>query len=531
MKATVFPRHEWARFRSRGRLIALAVAVPLIILFEVLPGLTSWNSCSEGPVEVPCPTEPRGPDGREISDKFYFVHRPLGRNGSITVRLTSLTGIITYPPPDHDKLVPGVVPWAKGGVIIKDGTRQGSSYAALMVTGDHGVRMQYDYVHDTAGRSGGVSARSPRWLRLTRSGDTITGHESPDGTRWTQVGAARLPGLPPTALIGMFAASPGDLTLRRTGLGARLPESRFTQATAVFDSVRVEGAPVAGWSGGPVGKLGETDWEKYHRAPGLVESGGTFTISGSGDIGPIPEGGSPESRFLLGLPLALIIIITTATRFATTPARRNSAARPLPAREAKDGPTPADQPAMSRPQPPAAAAREVGGGLVGDGGSLVRRSLVVGVAAGLVGLVSAAVALPVGVALAPSGGSGFSVIDAGVVVGVAVLTGVAAVLAFAFAALVRRPVVAPLSVTALLVLPYVVSVVPLLPDEVTRWLLRVTPAAAFAVQQTATEYPQAVAYYAPMNGYFPLPGWAGLAVLCAYAAVVLTLAASRHRTS
>jgi hypothetical protein len=52
----------------------------------------------------------------------------------------------------------------------------------MMVTGGHGVRMQYDYTHDTAGRPGAVSAASPRWLRLTRSGDTLTGYASADGT-------------------------------------------------------------------------------------------------------------------------------------------------------------------------------------------------------------------------------------------------------------------------------------------------------------------------------------------------------------
>ena len=62
----------------------------------------------------------------------------------------------------------------------------------MMVTGGHGVRMQYDYTHDIAGQAGQASAASPRWLRLTRSGDTITGYESADGTHWTR--SARPPG-------------------------------------------------------------------------------------------------------------------------------------------------------------------------------------------------------------------------------------------------------------------------------------------------------------------------------------------------
>ncbi len=78
----------------------------------------------------------------------------------------------------------------------------------MMVTGSHGVRMQYDYTGDVAGLPGAVSATSPRWLRLTRSGDIITGYDSADGTHWTLVGTAQLAGLPATVQAGMFAATP-----------------------------------------------------------------------------------------------------------------------------------------------------------------------------------------------------------------------------------------------------------------------------------------------------------------------------------
>ena len=70
----------------------------------------------------------------------------------------------------------------------------------MMVTGSNGVRMQWDYINDTPGLSysaweaGGVSAASPRWLRLVRDGDTITGYDSADGTQWTLAGPATLPG-------------------------------------------------------------------------------------------------------------------------------------------------------------------------------------------------------------------------------------------------------------------------------------------------------------------------------------------------
>ena len=77
-----------------------------------------------------------------------------------------------------------------------------------MVTGSHGVRMQYDYTHDIAGQAGAPSKAAPAWLRLTRSGHTITGYDSADGTHWTRIGTAKLTGLPSTVQAGMFAASP-----------------------------------------------------------------------------------------------------------------------------------------------------------------------------------------------------------------------------------------------------------------------------------------------------------------------------------
>ena len=54
---------------------------------------------------------------------------------------------------------------------------------------------------------------------------------------------------------------------------------------------------------------------------------------------------------------------------------------------------------------------------------------------------------------------------------------------------------------------------------------RLTPAAAFAIQQTLPQFPQVSGAYSPATGYFPLAPWAGVAVLCGYAALALILAA------
>ncbi|MFJ7200228.1 MULTISPECIES: hypothetical protein [unclassified Streptomyces] len=489
-------RREWTRLRRPGRLVAMAAAALVVVAFGLLSALGGHTSC-----DGPCPAEPTGPDGSRVDDQFYFLHRDLGESGSITVRLTSMSGTITYPPPDHDRIVPGLVPWAKAGIIIKDGIRQGSSYAALMLTGSHGVRMQYDYHHDIAGGGGGVSAGSPRWLRLTRSGDTVTGYESADGERWVKVGTARLSGLPGTVQVGLFAASPGDLTLRSVGLGGATEQVRFTQAGGVFDNVALNGAvPAGSWKTDAVGEMNRTDWEKYHRASGAVERNGTFTVTGTGDIGPggTEGGGLPVERSLGGLPLGLIVVLVVAVRFVT-----------------------------SGPGHPRGSA---------DGTPLTRRALaakavVVGALAFGTGLLATGIVIPV--AVATSTGSGTSVVEVSaltsvrVAVGAAAVLALAAVFALALSALLRRGRLAIAVAVLTIAVPYTVTSFPLLADGLAQWLLRVTPAAGFAAQQTLIEYPQVVAHYAPSTGYFPLPWWAGLAVLCAYTATLLGLALSR----
>ncbi|ROT33520.1 hypothetical protein [Micromonospora sp. HM5-17] len=265
----------------------------------------------------------------------------------------------------------------------------------------------------------------------------------------------------------------------------------------MFDNVSLAGdAPDGEWSHGGVGELGRTDWERYHRAPGFVESGGTYTITGSGDIGPLgTEGGYAPKDALVGLAVGLGIVLPVAVRFAADRRRADQADA-----------TPADL------------------------RLLTVRAGVTGAVAFLAGLVAAGVAVPAG--LRAAGGSVPAVpvpTQLRLVVGVAVLFAGSAVLAVALGTLARRTWVAVLGALTTVVLPYVVAALPLLPDGVADWLLTATPAAGFAVQQTIQEYPQMVAHYAPSAGYFPLPWWAGLLVLGGYAVVGIGLAVRRLR--
>ena len=56
--------------------------------------------------------------------------------------------------------------------MIKGGTEPGAPYASIAVTPGRGVQMQANFEPDIAG----TASRAPVWLRLTRTGNSVTGY-------------------------------------------------------------------------------------------------------------------------------------------------------------------------------------------------------------------------------------------------------------------------------------------------------------------------------------------------------------------
>lgn len=496
-------RAEWTKFRTvRGWVIAMAAAALVIVLLGLSSASGSHTSCGAGPVESACPPAPVGPGGEAVEDDFFFVHRSLAGDGGITARLTSLTGQIRKPDatPGVRNVVAGLVPWAKAGVMVKESTKQGSAYAAVLVTGAHGTRMQHDFTHDVAGRPGGGSREAPRWLRLTRSGDILTGYESADGTSWAEIGTARLTGLPAMVEIGLFAASPGDLTVTQGDLGGSVSASRFTEATAVFDRVTLAGATSGGWRDDDVGATKAPDGSFHH--PGRAgRSGGTFSVTGVGDIAPSIEGQAIE-RTLTGVLTGLIVVIVVAVMFITAEYRSGLIRTTL----------------LAVPD---------------RGRMLVAKAVTIAGVTFAAGLAATSITLTSGTRILRANGNRLlpvsQLTEARVVVGTAALLAVAAVLALALGALFRRAVGAVIAAVMLIVVPHVLATTSVLPGEAARWLLRVTPDAGFAIQQSIPEYAHVLGHYAPLAGFYPLAPWAGFAVPCGYTAVALGLAVVRLR--
>lgn len=475
---------EWTKFRTvRGWVTGMMAAALMMVLFALLVGVGGDQKGS--------PSVPIGPGGGPVTDSFYFVHQPLTGNGSITVSVSALESSIPKGPGD---LRPGSVPWAKAGLIIKQSTRQGSPYAAIMVTGSHGVRMQDGYVNDTAGPPGPVSAESPRRLRLDRSGDTITGYASTDGTHWTEVGTAQVSGLGSTAQVGLFVASPPAV-----GGGG----TAGSVSTATFGDLRTQGGWAGGhWTGGQVGAESPSFAGYPENASGShLGSDARFTVTGAGDIAPavrdsLPTGGHLRD-VLAGTFAALIAVIVVGALFVTEEYRNKMIHLTLAA-----------HPRRSR--------------------VLAAKAIVLWAVTFAAGLAGAILATPLGERLARDNGVYIFPVSSStelrVALGTAALLATASVLALAVGAILRHSAAAVTTVVLAIVLPYILIAIPFMPASVSKTVATVTPGAAFAVQQTLMPYGQVASNYTPYYGYYPLAPWAGFAVLAGYATVSLAVA-------
>ncbi len=136
-----------------------------------------------------------GSDVFDYADEFRFVYQPFSGDVTVTARIVSLTNTHA---------------WAKAGVMIRESLTGNSTNAAMLLTPSNGFNFQYR--NGTGAGSvaaGNASGAIPNWVRITRSGNTITGYRSTNGINWTQVGSVTL-NLPSTVYIGIFATSHND---------------------------------------------------------------------------------------------------------------------------------------------------------------------------------------------------------------------------------------------------------------------------------------------------------------------------------
>ncbi|MEW2388058.1 ABC transporter permease subunit [Streptomyces venezuelae] len=486
---------EWTKWRTVRRWgVTLLGAVLVTVLVSLFSALSSKAETAHGGG----PPGPTGGEGQPVRDGFSFAHRTLTGDGSITARVSVPAATGSGATPE----------WAKAGVMVKESTRPGADYAALMLTARHGVRLQSGFVRDMAG-----SAASPgdaRWLRLTRQGSTVTGYESPDGREgrdrrhWKKVGTVDLDGAdstdpaPDAVAVGFFVASP-DIQSREREFGSASIDQRPSASAARFEDVALDGrAAPAAWRHTDVGgDPGRTSGE-------LRRAGAAFMLSGSGDIGPAPPPNDLAVMVLDGAQLGLVLIAALGVLFVTAEYRRG----------------------MIRTTFALSPRR---------GRVLAAKAVVIGAVSFAAGLVAAFVAYLLcaprlrGDDTPPLFGD-ISLGDGPMlraVIGTAAVLALVSVLALGLGALLRGTAAAITVVVVVFVLPLIL--LSTLPLGLAHAVQRLTPVAGFAVQNTLPRYEQVATVCLPEEGCYPQGPWTGLATLAAYAVVVLGAAVWRLR--
>ena len=144
-------------------------------------------------------------------DSFNFAYQILSGDGSIVARVTSVSPNSATP-----------------GIMIRDSLNPNamSAFGAYFASNSY-----LNYRSTTGGntsQSSAVAGPLPYWLKLTRSGSSISAFTSPDGVNWTPIGASQTINMSPSVYVGLVVCS----------------NSTSTLATATFDDVSVNSTTV-----------------------------------------------------------------------------------------------------------------------------------------------------------------------------------------------------------------------------------------------------------------------------------------------
>lgn len=193
-----------------------------------------------------------GADVWGTADGFRFVYQTLSADGSIVARVVSQQ-------PTH--------PAAKAGLMIRQGLTAGAAHVILDATPSAWTEfMTRAMAGGQTSYLTGASGGAPEWLRLTRTGTTITSAVSSNGTTWVNVGSATFP--TGAVSIGLIVSSLNT---------ARLNTSTFDNVTVTGGSAPPPPPPPtlpSPWSSGDIGATGLTG--------SASATNGTFTVSGAG---------------------------------------------------------------------------------------------------------------------------------------------------------------------------------------------------------------------------------------------------------
>ena len=115
------------------------------------------------------------------SDQFRYVYQTMSGDGSITAKINSHSGTTTS---------------SHAGVMIRETTATGSMFAAVVHRGSGGKNMYAIRRTSTGGSTASTSSTSQTppncWVKITRTGNSLTMQRSTNGTSWTTINTSTI---------------------------------------------------------------------------------------------------------------------------------------------------------------------------------------------------------------------------------------------------------------------------------------------------------------------------------------------------
>jgi fibronectin type 3 domain-containing protein len=112
------------------------------------------------------------------ADAFQFSYSQIDGDAELIARVQSLQNVSTT---------------SAAGIVLRENLTSGSASAAVSITPGGDVSFAYRATTGASTTTSAISGQSiPSWLRLTRSGSTVSAHVSADGANWSLVDSVTL---------------------------------------------------------------------------------------------------------------------------------------------------------------------------------------------------------------------------------------------------------------------------------------------------------------------------------------------------
>lgn len=150
-----------------------------------------------------------GADIWGTSDGCAFAYLPVTGDGTITARVTNITG---------NTLDGG---WTKAGLMLRESLNANAMELTMVASKAGNPAEEYNRnVFQWRNATGGSTANSasngnepPKWLRLVRAGNSYSGYYSNDGVTWTQQGSTQTFTMSANAYVGLAITAHNNASL------------------------------------------------------------------------------------------------------------------------------------------------------------------------------------------------------------------------------------------------------------------------------------------------------------------------------